>query len=88
MSICYVLLTNSFARISSDLHVQFLSLFNTLIMYNALLPGGPPSRMYLGLGVMLVPYVRHGMYISGDWHRDWQTTFSGAPIIFIMLIAP
>ena len=37
---------------------------------------------------MLEPYVRHGMYISGHCGRDQQTTFSGAPIISIMPIAP
>ena len=53
-----------------------------------LLPGPPPSRTYLSLGVMLEPYVRHGVYISGHCGGDQQTTFSGAPIIFVMPIAP
>ena len=29
--------------------------------YGPLLPTRPPSLTYLGLGVMLEPYVRHGM---------------------------
>ena len=52
-----------------------------------LLPTRLPSLTYLGLGVMLEPYVRHGVYISGAWCRDWQTTFRGAPIIFVTPIA-
>ena len=33
------------------------------------------------------PYARHVVYISGHWHRDWQTTFRGAPIIVVTPIA-
>ena len=31
----------------------------------------------LGSGHFNGPYVRHVVYISGDWRRGWQTTFSG-----------
>ena len=34
------------------------------------------------------PYALDVVYISGDYGGDQQTAFSGAPIIFIMPIAP
>ena len=49
-----------------------------------LLPTRRSSLTYLTLGVMLVPYARYVMYLSGDYRRGWQTTFRGAPIIFVM----
>ena len=56
-------------------------------MTEFLLPVPPPSRTYLGLGVMLGPYARDVMYLSGHCYRGWQTTFRGAPIIFVTPIA-
>ena len=47
-----------------------------------LLPTRRPSLTYWCLGVMMEPYVRHGVYLSGHWRRDWQTTFPG-DILFL-----
>ena len=41
----------------------------SVCMYVSLLPTPPPSLTYWGLGVMLEPYVRHGVYISGHCGR-------------------
>ena len=29
-------------------------------------------------------YALDVVLVSGQWHRDWQTTFRGAPIVFVM----
>ena len=65
-----------------------ISLCFPVQVFLILLPFRPPSLTYWGLGVMLEPYVRHVVYISGDSGGDQQTAFSGAPIIFIMPITP
>ena len=61
--------------------------FGCIQSWVTLLPVRPPSRTYLGLGVMLEPYALDVVFVSGHWGRDWQTTFRGAPIIFVTPIA-
>ena len=44
--------------------------------YIYLLPVRPPSLTYLTLGVMLEPYARDVVYLSGEWHRVGRRHFA------------
>ena len=62
---------------SLDMGENFLD-----ILHEVLLPVRPPSLTYLTLGVMMGPYARDVVYLSGHWRRGWQTTFPG-DILFL-----